>query len=100
LLSHYLRWIRCWGIQFDFVRDLGPELPSAIGEFTMDMSGDQFNGDVVVGSWDNLEMEAQWLMRGKWTKMDATDDIGILGAWTNEVVERRLDVPQIPMRQV
>ena len=87
MFNPYLRWIRCGRVQFDFVRDLASEFPSAISEFTVDVSRDKFDCDIVVGSGYNLKPEAQWLVSGKQAKTDATDDIGVLGTWTNEVVE-------------
>ena len=59
LLDYYLRWIWCQGVQVDPIRDLASKFPSAISKFTTDMSGDQLDGDIVVGTWHNLKEQAQ-----------------------------------------
>lgn len=59
MFNHYSGWVWCWGVQFDFVRDLASKLPSAISEFTAYMSGDQLDSDIVIGSGHDLRPETQ-----------------------------------------
>jgi hypothetical protein len=89
LFRWYLRGIWCWGVPLDSVRDLGSEFPRAVCKFTVDMRGNQFDSNIVVRPGHNLKPGVQCLVKAswKWGETNATDDIGVLGAWTNEVVK-------------
>ena len=58
-------------------------------EFATDVGRDQLNSNRIVGSRHNLRPRgiANHQVELGGGKMGATDDICVLGAWTNEVIE-------------
>lgn len=67
-LNHYLRWFWCRRVQFDFTRNLASEVSSAISKFAANMSRDQFDSNIVIGTGHNLKPAAQQFVSRKWTK--------------------------------